>query len=80
MIEEFEEEIQNRKNAEGDDNLEENIQHISIAGDLSPRHTSSLKSRAKKERYILYVHVQTRRNKDKSTSFEQLIQKCCLEY
>ncbi|KAH0679395.1 hypothetical protein KY284_020480 [Solanum tuberosum] len=43
LIEEEDEVLQLRRNTEEDDDMEYNIQEISKVGDLSPRHTNSLK-------------------------------------
>ncbi|KAH0761356.1 hypothetical protein KY290_017429 [Solanum tuberosum] len=62
LVDESDEEIQHMREIEEDDSMEYNIQQISKAGDLSPRHTNSLK--AKKGRPTIPLQVKTRSNKD----------------
>ncbi|KAK4736470.1 hypothetical protein R3W88_000167 [Solanum pinnatisectum] len=48
LIEDGEDVIQHRRETEEDEDMEYNIQQISKAGDLSPRHTNSIKHGARK--------------------------------
>ncbi|KAG5577291.1 hypothetical protein H5410_057425 [Solanum commersonii] len=49
-----------------DEEMEENIQQISRAGDLSPRHVNSLKREFKKGKAIIPLQVKPRSKKDRS--------------
>uniref|UniRef100_A0A0V0H3G9 Putative ovule protein n=1 Tax=Solanum chacoense TaxID=4108 RepID=A0A0V0H3G9_SOLCH len=71
LIEETDEEIQHRKDTEEDEDMEYNIQHISKAGNLSPRQTNSLKIRANKGKTTIPLHVKTRRRRDKVSVSDQ---------
>uniref|UniRef100_M1DSS2 Uncharacterized protein n=1 Tax=Solanum tuberosum TaxID=4113 RepID=M1DSS2_SOLTU len=69
LMEDFEELIQHRRETEEDESMEYNIQQISKAGDLSPRHTNSLK--AKRGRPTIPLQVKTRSIKDRGTHSDQ---------
>ncbi|KAG5587094.1 hypothetical protein H5410_047528 [Solanum commersonii] len=69
LIDESEEEIIHRMDREEEDALEYNIQQISKAEDLSPRHTNSLK--AKRGRPTIPLQVKTRSSKERSSNSDQ---------
>ncbi|KAH0675185.1 hypothetical protein KY285_022986 [Solanum tuberosum] len=69
LVDESDEEIQHRRKTKEDDSMEYNIQQISKAGDLSPRHTNSLKE--KRGRPTIPLQVKTRSNKDKFSHSNQ---------
>ncbi|KAH0658017.1 hypothetical protein KY289_026765 [Solanum tuberosum] len=71
LIEEEEGEIQNKKDTEEEEDIDFNIQQISKAGDLSPRHTDSLKNGARKGRPIILLQVKTRSSRDRGSSIDQ---------
>uniref|UniRef100_A0A3Q7GIS0 Uncharacterized protein n=1 Tax=Solanum lycopersicum TaxID=4081 RepID=A0A3Q7GIS0_SOLLC len=52
LFEETEAQSQHSQNSEEDEDMEVSIQHICMAGDLSPRHTDNLKNRAKKNDFL----------------------------
>ncbi|KAH0709436.1 hypothetical protein KY284_010863 [Solanum tuberosum] len=54
-----------------DEEMEENIQQISRAGDLSPRHVNSLKRDFKKGKAIVSLQVKTRSKKDRNEVLDQ---------
>ncbi|KAG5605257.1 hypothetical protein H5410_026749 [Solanum commersonii] len=59
LIEEEDEVLQHRKDTEEDEDMEYNIQQISKVGDLSPRHTNSLKQGARKgNKHFMYKSKQ----------------------
>ncbi|KAH0639572.1 hypothetical protein KY285_036158 [Solanum tuberosum] len=68
LMDDSEEHVQQRRNTEEDEDMENNMQQISIAGDLSPRHTNSLKCRVQREKSTIPLQVQTRRSKDRAAS------------
>ncbi|KAG5605216.1 hypothetical protein H5410_026708 [Solanum commersonii] len=55
LIDEDEEVMQQRKDTEEDEGIKFNKQEISKAGDLSPRHTNSLKNGARKGRPFIPI-------------------------
>lgn len=63
--------MQQRKDTEEDEDIKFNIQQISKAGDLSPRHTNSLKNGARKGRPFIPLQVQTRSSRDMGTNSDQ---------
>ncbi|KAG5600134.1 hypothetical protein H5410_031504 [Solanum commersonii] len=65
------EKLKNMQETKEDKNMEENIQHVCRAGDLSPRHMNSLKKGIKKSKEIIPLQSKTRINTYKS--FECLI-------
>ncbi|KAH0679661.1 hypothetical protein KY284_020746 [Solanum tuberosum] len=71
LIEEEDEVLQHRKDTEEDEDMEYNIQQISKAGDLSPRHTNSLKQGARKGKQTLPLQVQTRSSRGKTSNSDQ---------
>ncbi|KAH0685590.1 hypothetical protein KY290_017076 [Solanum tuberosum] len=71
LVEEDEESVKRKHDTEKDEDMEYNIQQISKEGDLSPRHTNSLKRRARKGRQILPFQVQTRSSKERATHSDQ---------
>uniref|UniRef100_M1DQP4 Syne-1B n=1 Tax=Solanum tuberosum TaxID=4113 RepID=M1DQP4_SOLTU len=71
LMEEREDQIQEKRELEKDENMEYNIQQISKAGDLSPRHTDSLKNGTKRGKLTIPFQVQTRSNKVKITKSDQ---------
>ncbi|KAH0636656.1 hypothetical protein KY289_036571 [Solanum tuberosum] len=71
LIEEEDEVMQHKKDTEEDEDMEYNIQHISKAGDLFPRHTNSLKYGARKGRPVIPLQVKTRSNRDRGLSIDQ---------
>ncbi|KAH0721347.1 hypothetical protein KY290_006337 [Solanum tuberosum] len=71
LIEEDDEVLQHRKDTEEDEDIEYNIQQISKAGDLSPRHTNSLKYGARKGKRTLPLQVQTRSSREKASNSDQ---------
>lgn len=52
-MEDAEKEIEWRQQREEDDDIDDNIQQINKAGDLSPRHTSNLTNSSKKGRSVI---------------------------
>uniref|UniRef100_M1DJV0 Uncharacterized protein n=1 Tax=Solanum tuberosum TaxID=4113 RepID=M1DJV0_SOLTU len=71
LIEDEEEVIQHKKDTEEDEDMDYNIQQISKAGDLSPRHTNSLKYKARKGRPVIPLQVKTRSSRDRGSSIDQ---------
>ncbi|WMV54243.1 hypothetical protein MTR67_047628 [Solanum verrucosum] len=71
LIEEYEGEMQNKKDTEEDADIEFNIQQISKADDLSPRHTDNLKNGARKGRPIIPLQVKTRSSRDRGHSIQK---------
>lgn len=72
LVEENEDQISDRRDEEEDEELESNIQQISKVGDLSPRHTDSLKKGTRKGRSESALLLQVRtRSRDKSTNSDQ---------
>ncbi|KAH0705670.1 hypothetical protein KY289_010746 [Solanum tuberosum] len=69
LIDDTEDEIQQRKDREEEESIDFNIQQISKAGDLSPRFTNSLK--AKRGRTIIPLQVKTRSSKERPTISHQ---------
>ncbi|KAH0696109.1 hypothetical protein KY290_013470 [Solanum tuberosum] len=67
LIEDNEEELQLRKETEEDEDMKYNIQQISKAGDLSPRHTDDLKDGAKKGKSMIPLQVKTRSSREKTS-------------
>jgi len=61
-----EDQIKIMQDRDEDEEMEENIQQISRAGDLSPRHVDSLKRDFKKGKAIIPLQVKTRSKKDRS--------------
>uniref|UniRef100_M1B5Y0 Uncharacterized protein n=1 Tax=Solanum tuberosum TaxID=4113 RepID=M1B5Y0_SOLTU len=66
-----EDQINNMQERDEDEEMEENIQQISRAGDLSPRHVNSLKREFKKGKAIMPLQVKTRSKKDRSIAINQ---------
>ncbi|WMV18187.1 hypothetical protein MTR67_011572 [Solanum verrucosum] len=71
LIEEEDEVMQHKKDTEEDEDMDYNIQQISKAGDLSPRHTNSLKHGARKGRSVIPLQVKTRSSRDRGSSIDQ---------
>lgn len=69
IIDETEGDIQHRKETKEDDYINYNIHQISKVGDLSPRHTNTLK--AKIGRSTIPLQVKTRSSKDKYSNSDQ---------
>ncbi|KAH0770267.1 hypothetical protein KY290_014248 [Solanum tuberosum] len=66
LIEDEEEVIQHKKETEEDEDMDYKIQQISKVGDLSPRHTNSLKYGARKGRPVIPLQVKTRNSRDRA--------------
>ncbi|KAH0658163.1 hypothetical protein KY289_026911 [Solanum tuberosum] len=71
LIEEEDEVLQHKRDIEEDEDIEYNIQQISKAGDLSPKHTNSLKNGARKGKPVIPLHVKTRSSRDRDSSIDQ---------
>ncbi|KAG5594841.1 hypothetical protein H5410_036073 [Solanum commersonii] len=65
-----EEVTQQRKDTEEDEDMEYNIQQINKVGDLSPRHTNSLKNKARKCRPVILLLVK-KRSRDRGSNCDQ---------
>ncbi|KAH0636668.1 hypothetical protein KY289_036583 [Solanum tuberosum] len=75
LIEEEDEVMQQKKDTEEDGDMEYNIQQISKAGDLSPRHTNSLKNGARKGRSFIPLQVKTRSSRERGTNSDKFKKK-----
>lgn len=71
LIEEDNELMQHEKDTKEDEDTDYNIQQISKAGDLSPRHTNSLKYGARKGRSVIPLQVKIRSSRDRCSSINQ---------
>ncbi|KAH0656125.1 hypothetical protein KY290_031749 [Solanum tuberosum] len=71
LIDDENEGLQHKKDTEEASDMEYNIQQISKAGDLSPRHTNSLKYGARKDRTVIPLQVKTRSSRDRGSSIDQ---------
>jgi len=71
LIDEDDDVLQQRKDLEEDEELEYNIQQISKAGDLSPRHTNSLKNGVRKGKKTIPLQVQTRSSRERASNSDQ---------
>lgn len=71
LIEEDNELMQHEKDTEEDEDTDYNIQQISKAGDLSPRHTNSLKYGARKGRSVIQLQVKIRSSRERCSSINQ---------
>ncbi|KAH0725418.1 hypothetical protein KY284_001283 [Solanum tuberosum] len=71
LIDDENEGLQHKKDTEEDSDMEYNIQQISKAGDLSPRHNNSLKYGARKGRAVIPLQVKTRSSRDRGSNIDQ---------
>ncbi|KAG5600048.1 hypothetical protein H5410_031418 [Solanum commersonii] len=70
LIEEEDEVLKHKRDIQENEDIEYKIQHISKAGDLSPRHTNSLKNGARKGKSVIPLHVKTRSGRDMDSSID----------
>ncbi|KAH0635878.1 hypothetical protein KY289_035793 [Solanum tuberosum] len=63
--------LQHKKDTEENSDMKYNIQQISKAGDLSPRHTNSLKYGARKGITVIPLQVKTRSSRDMGSNIDQ---------